>query len=148
MFEHAFIVWALEIYITEAREYGDLETVVTFFGNFSREEDSVFYQDKPYGVVSILTMIDNEEYPIHLEEDVIDMIDVLSALLEDTLHMPKLHMLVLPEMVDELPIDELPALFSFSPVATTPISALLTVANVEAAALVTPDNPTARRIIF
>lgn len=57
-------------------------------------------------------MIDNQEYPIHLEEDVVDMIDVLSALLEDTLHMPKLHMLVLPEMVDELPIDEL---FSFSP---------------------------------
>jgi hypothetical protein len=50
-------------------------------------------------------------------------------------------------------LDELPALFSFSPQALTPIGALLTVANVEAAALVTPDLATpdmrtARRIIF
>jgi hypothetical protein len=148
MFEHAFFTYGIEIYITEAREYGDLETVVTFFGPLSREEDSVFYQDKPYGIVSILTMLDNEDYPIHEEETVIEQIDVLSALLEETLHIPKLHMLVLPEMVDELPIDELPALFSFSPQAMTPIGALLTVANVEANALVTPDLPTARRLNF
>ena len=118
------------------------------FEPFSREEDLVFLKDEQYGIVSILAMLDNEELPHHLEEDVIDQIDVLSALLEDTLQIPKIHMLVLPEMVDELPIDELPALFSFSPQAMTPIGALLTVANVEANALVTPDLPTARRLNF
>ena len=56
-------------------------------------------------------------------------------------------------VIDELPLDELPALFSFSPQAMTPISALLTVANVEAAVpvtpdLATPDRPTARRLTF
>lgn len=66
---------------------------------------------------------------MHLEETVIEQIDVISALLEDTLHIPKLHMVMLPEMVDELPIDELPALFSFSPQALTLIGALLTVSR-------------------
>lgn len=51
---------------------------------------------------------------------------------------------------DELPLDEL---FSFSPQAMTPISALLTVANVKAAVPVTPLHPVtpgsvARRLNF
>jgi hypothetical protein len=50
-------------------------------------------------------------------------------------------------VIDELPLDELPALFSFSPQAMTPIGALLTVANVETAVPVTPGS-VARRIIF
>ena len=123
----------------------------TFFAPFSREDDSVFTWTAPYAIVSILAMFDEDIYPIHLEETVIEQIGWASALLEDMLHIPKITMLVLPEMVDELPDDELPALFSFSPVVTTPISALLTVANVEATALVTPINlvtPTARRLTF
>ena len=53
MFEHAFFTYGIEIYITEARELGDLETVVTFLGPFSREELLAEWNALPYCVPQI-----------------------------------------------------------------------------------------------
>jgi hypothetical protein len=113
MMEHAQIVYAIEIHTQEAIFQGDLDPLRTAFEQLSREDDSVFNWRAPYAIVSILAMFDEAIYPIHSAETVVEQSGWASALLEDTLHIPRINMLVLPEMVDELP--ELDELFSFSP---------------------------------
>ncbi len=136
-------MYAIEIHTQEAIFHGDLDALRTAFEQYSREDDSVFSWRAPYAIVSILAMFDEAIYPIHPTETVVEQSGWASALLVDMLHIPRIHELVLPEMVDEL--SELDEVFSFSPQALTPIGALLTVANVEATALDTASHTWCRR---
>ena len=65
----------------------------TAFVQFSREDvDSVFVWTAPYAIISFLAMFDEEIYPIHPSETVVEQSGWPSALLEDMLHIPRIHM--------------------------------------------------------
>ena len=149
MAAHGFLVYMLEMYLVTAAELGALDVVKAFFAGFARGDGDVFDLTNRYGICNILHMLDDETFPTLDAETVDEQLDWVLILLGDLLNVPELVTVdVLPEF-GASPISDLFVAPSPLPpsASNTPLSALLTIAEVDAL-LATPDHVTPRRLRF
>lgn len=130
MAAHAFVTYMLEMYLVMAAQLGSFGTVRDFFAGFARGDGDVFDLKKDYGIINVLEMLDDETCPDLDPETVEEQVEWVLALLDDLLHVPALV------VIDVLPGSPgLEDLFVPSPqppsASMTPLSALLTLAEVE-----------------
>lgn len=152
MLAHGFVAYMLEIYLVTAAELGALDVVKAFFAGFARGDGDVFDLTNGYGICDILLSLDDETFPDLDEETVDEQLGWALDLLGDLLNVPELVTVdVLPEFVASPIAIGVSELFVPSPLppsaSNTPLSALLTIAEVDAL-LLTPDRLTPRRLCF
>ena len=102
MAAHGFIAYCFEIYIVVAADLGPdaLDVVKAFFASFARGDGDVFDLHNGWGICGILKVLDNGPLPLPDVETIDEQVTWVLALLDDLLHMPRLTVDELPEIVD------------------------------------------------